>query len=96
MLRNKNLKFLGKDIHVKAINTENRFCNKYKKNQILKLNIAHNEGNYFTSTDHLKELEDKNLIPFKYCDKNGNINQENNPNGSLNNIAGVFNDKKIF
>tara|TARA_B110000967_G_scaffold178385_1_gene193153 strand:+ start:6625 stop:7302 length:678 start_codon:yes stop_codon:yes gene_type:complete len=94
LLRNKNLKFLGKDIHVKAINTENRFCNKYKKNQILKLNIAHNEGNYFTSTDHLKELEDKNLIPFKYCDKNGNINQENNPNGSLNNIAGVFNDKK--
>ena len=94
LLRNKNLKFLGKDIHVKAINTENKFCNKYKKNQILKLNIAHNEGNYFTSTDHLKELEDKNLIPFKYCDKNGNINQENNPNGSLNNIAGVFNDKK--
>jgi len=94
LLRNKNLKFLGKDIHVKVINIENKFCNKYKKNQILKLNIAHNEGNYFTDNDHLKELEDKNLIPFKYCDENGNINQENNPNGSLNNIAGVFNDKK--
>ena len=94
LLRNKNLKFIGKDIHVKTINTENKFCNKYKKNQVLKLNIAHNEGNYFTNKEHLKELEDKNLIPFKYCDKNGNINEENNPNGSLNNIAGIINDKK--
>jgi phosphoribosylformylglycinamidine synthase subunit PurQ / glutaminase len=42
----------------------------------------------------LKELEDKNLIPFKYCDENGIINEEINPNGSLNNIAGIFNDKK--
>ena len=94
LLRNKNLKFIGKDIHVKTINTENKFCNKYKKNQVLKLNIAHNEGNYFTNKEHLKELEDKNLIPFKYCDKKGNINEDNNPNGSLNNIAGIINDKK--
>ena len=94
LLRNKNLKFLGKDVCVKAINTDNNFCNKYKKNQILKFNIAHNEGNYFTSSDHLKELEDKNLIPFKYCDEQGNVNEENNPNGSLNNIAGIFNNKK--
>jgi phosphoribosylformylglycinamidine synthase I len=94
LLRNKNLKFLGKDIYVKAINTNNKFCNKYKQNQILKFNIAHNEGNYFTSTDYLKELEDKNLIPFKYCDEKGKIDEVNNPNGSLNNIAGIFNDKK--
>tara|TARA_B100000780_G_scaffold237488_1_gene178592 strand:- start:348 stop:1025 length:678 start_codon:yes stop_codon:yes gene_type:complete len=94
LLRNKNLKFIGKDIHVKVTNNDNKFCNKYKKEQILKLNIAHNEGNYFTDLDHLKELEDKNLIPFKYCGENGNINEENNPNGSLNNIAGIFNNKK--
>jgi len=94
LLRNKNLKFLGKDVYVKSINTDNKFCNKYKQDQVLKLNIAHNEGNFFTNPDHLKELEDKNLIPFKYCDQNGNINKENNPNGSLNNIAGIFNDKK--
>ena len=94
LLKNKNLKFLGKDIYVKAINTDNKFCNKYKKNQVLKLNIAHNEGNYFTSLDNLKELEDNNLIPFKYCDEKGNIKEEDNPNGSLNNIAGIFNCKK--
>ena len=94
LLRNKNLKFLGKDVHIKVINNENKFCNKYKKDQVLKLNIAHNEGNYFTSKEHLKELEDRNLIPFKYSDVDGNISEENNPNGSLNNIAGIFNDKK--
>ena len=94
LLKNKNLKFLAKDIFVKVTNTDNKFCNKYKQNQILKLNIAHNEGSYFTSPNHLKELEDRNLIPFKYCDEKGYINEENNPNGSLNNIAGIFNEKK--
>ena len=44
--------------------------------------------------DHLKELENENLIPFKYCDEKGNIGEENNPNGSLNNIAGILNNKK--
>ncbi|MFL2889594.1 MAG: phosphoribosylformylglycinamidine synthase subunit PurQ [Pelagibacteraceae bacterium] len=94
LLRNKNLKFLSKDIYIKVLNKKNLFCKKYSKDQILKLNIAHNEGNYFTSQEHLKELENKELIAFKYCDKNGQINENSNPNGSLNNIAGIFNEKK--
>ena len=94
LLKNKNLKFLSKDVNVKVINTKNKFCNRYKDDQVLNLNIAHNEGNYFTSKEHLEELEDKNLIPFKYSDENGVINEENNPNGSLNNIAGIFNNNK--
>ena len=49
LLRNKNLKFINKDVYVKVINNETKFSNKYKKNQILKINIAHNEGNYFTN-----------------------------------------------
>ncbi len=94
LLRNRNLKFINKNIFVKTINIDSKFCNKYNKDQILNLNIAHNEGNYFTSPDHLKELEDNNLIPFKYCDENGNINKESNPNGSINNIAGIMNKEK--
>jgi phosphoribosylformylglycinamidine synthase subunit PurQ / glutaminase len=94
LLRNKHLKFIGKDIYIKVIDVNNKFCSKYKKNQILNLNIAHNEGNYFTHSEHLKELIDKNLIAFKYCDIDGNINQETNPNGSIENIAGIFNEKK--
>ena len=94
LLRNKNLKFVSKDIYVKVLDNKNKFCNKYKKNQILKLNIAHNEGNYFASEDYVKELEDKNLIAFKYCDEKGNINQNTNPNGSQKSIAGIFNEKR--
>ena len=60
----------------------------------MKINIAHNEGNFFTDDKHLEELNNENLIPFKYCDKNGNVTQESNPNGSLDNIAGILNLKK--
>ena len=94
LLRNQKLKFISKDVSIKVVNIENRFCNKYKKNQILNLNIAHNEGNYFSNPDHIKELEDKNLIAFKYCSEKGEVNETSNPNGSLNNIAGIFNEKK--
>ena len=60
----------------------------------MKLNIAHNEGNYFTNKKHLEELEDNDLIPLKYCDEKGNINLKTNPNGSVNNIAAIFNKNK--
>ena len=94
LLRNKNLKFINKDVQIKVLNNETKFTNKYKKDQILKINIAHNEGNFFTDTKHLDELKKENLIAFKYCDENGNGNQEANPNGSLENIAGILNAKK--
>ena len=94
LLRNKNLKFINKDVHIKVINTNSKFTKKYEKNQILKINIAHNEGNYFTDNKHLEELKKENLIAFKYCDEKGGINKESNPNGALENIAGIFNLKK--
>ena len=94
LLRNKNLKFINKDVHVKVINNETKFSNKYKKNQILNINIAHNEGNYFTNSKHLEQLKKDNLIAFKYCNENGEINESTNPNGSLESIAGIFNSKK--
>ena len=94
LLRNKNLKFINKDIHVKVMNNETNFTNKYKKNDILKINIAHNEGNFFTNDSHLRELKENNLIAFKYCNEKGNIDDLSNPNGSLENIAGIYNSKK--
>ena len=94
LLRNKNLKFVNKDVNIKVMNNTTKFSSKYKKDQILKINIAHNEGNYFTNSDHLKELKNENLIAFKYCNENGEINEDVNPNGSLENIAGIFNTKK--
>ena len=94
LLRNKNLKFISKDVHLKIVNNKNKFCKNYKRDKVISLNIAHNEGNYFTQSDHLKELEDNELIPFKYCNEEGLINDATNPNGSLNNIAGILNNKK--
>ena len=94
LLRNKNLKFINKDIQIKVINNETKFANKYKKNQVLKINIAHNEGNYFTDSKHLQDLKENNLIAFKYCDEKGSINDQSNPNGSLENIAGIYNSNK--
>ena len=94
LLRNSGLKFISKDILVKVQSNKNKFFNKYKAGEVLKLNIAHNEGNYFTNKKHLEELENNELIPLKYCDKEGNINLKSNPNGSINNIAGIFNKNK--
>ena len=94
LLRNSGLKFISKDILVKVQSNKNKFFNKYKAGEILKLNIAHNEGNYFTNKKHLEELENNDLIPIKYCDEKGNINLKTNPNGSINNIAGIFNKNK--
>ena len=94
LLRNKNLRFINKDVNVKVVNNKSKFLNKYKQDQIIQLNIAHNEGNYFTNSEHLKELNDNNLIALKYCDQSGKINESSNPNGSIENIAGIFNLKK--
>ena len=94
LLRNKNLRFINSDVNIKVINNQTKFSSKYKSNQILKINIAHNEGNYFTNSKHLDQLKKDNLIAFKYCDENGNVNESSNPNGALENIAGIYNTKK--
>ena len=94
LLRNKKLRFLSKNVFLKVINTDNQFCFNYKNKDIIELPIAHNEGNYFANDELLKNLENNNLIAFKYCNKKGNIEKNSNPNGSSNNIAGILNTKK--
>jgi len=93
LLRNKYLEFICKNVFVKINNSENKYFKNIKKN-ILKLHIAHNEGNYFCSPDELKFIEDNNQIAVNYCNKNGDISEEDNPNGSIDNIAGIFNKSK--
>ena len=61
---------------------------------IFEFHIAHNEGNYFCTKDQLKEIEDNNQIAIYYCNNKGQINEKFNPNGSLKNIAGIFNKEK--
>ena len=94
LLRNKNLKFINQDVHIKVINNQTKFSSKYKKDQILKINIAHNEGNYFTDDSHLEAMKKDNLIAFRYCNEKGIVDEKYNPNGALENIAGIYNSKK--
>ena len=67
---------------------------KLPKKNIIELPIAQNEGNYFANGNLLKNLEDKDLIAFKYCDKKGSVTKTSNPNGSSNNIAGILNSER--
>ena len=96
LLRNKNLKFINQDVYIKVLNNNTNFSSKYKLNQILKINIAHNEGNFFTNQMHLDQLNKENLIAFKYCNKNGITDEKSNPNGAMENIAGILTVKNIL
>ena len=91
--QNKYLNFICKNVFVKVRDKQNKYFKDIKKD-ILKLHIAHNEGNYFCSNDEMKSLEDNNQIAVTYCNKNGDESDENNPNGAIKNIAGIFNNKK--
>jgi len=91
--QNKYLNFICKNVFVKVKDKQNKYFKDIKKD-ILELHIAHNEGNYFCSNDEMKSLEDNNRIAVTYCDKNGDESDENNPNGAIKNIAGIFNNKK--
>ena len=91
LIRNNSLSFICKDIFIKSENTSSIFT---KNNSVAKMPIAHNEGNYFASSDTIKKIKDQDQIAFKYCNSNGEVNLESNPNGSLDNIAGILNDKK--
>ena len=93
LLRNKYLQFICKNVHVKVDNKENAYFKNLDK-KVLEFHIAHNEGNYFCTNDQLKEIEDNNQIAIYYCDQNGDIDDQVNPNGSIKNIAGIFNKEK--
>jgi len=93
LLKNKNLKFISKNVYLKITNNSNNFLSKFDKD-VIELHIAHGDGNYYINQAGLKKLEDNNLIAFQYCNDVGKVSFENNPNGSLNNIAGIYNDNQ--
>ena len=90
LLRNKYLEFICKNVFVKIKNQKNNYFMNIKKN-VLELHIAHNEGNFFCSKDEIKSIEDNNQIALNYCNDQGDIKESFNPNGSIKNIAGIFN-----
>jgi phosphoribosylformylglycinamidine synthase I len=93
LLRNAGLTFLCRDVHLRVEHTNSAFTSACREGEVLKIPIAHGEGNYYADADTLAGLERNNQIIFRYCDPGGAVNGESNPNGSLENIAGIVNDR---
>ena len=96
LLHNTSNKFICKNVFLKINNTNTLVTNSYEKN-VIKVPIAHGEGRFFADENTIKDLKHNDQIIFKYCNSNGEVLESSNPNGSLDNIAGICNkEKNIF
>jgi phosphoribosylformylglycinamidine synthase len=94
LMHNDSRKFICKNVHLKTITDKSIITSSLKKEQVVKIPIAHGEGKYFADENVLSDLIKNDQILFKYCDENGNINEASNPNGAILNIAGICNKKR--
>ena len=94
LLHNNTRKFICKNVYIKSQTTNSLITSKIPENRTLKIPIAHGEGKYFSDAQTMKKLNQNNQILFRYCDINGNITDEANPNGALENIAGICNESR--
>ena len=92
LMRNEHLRFVCRDVHLRVERTNLPFTSQLEEGEILKLPIAHGEGNYFGDDETLDRLEANGQVIFRYCDEEGRLTSEANPNGSSRNIAGVCNE----
>lgn len=93
MLANRALHFICKYVYIRTENSKTRFTGLYEAGQVLKIPIAHNEGNYYINPRGLKELSENNQVVFRYSSSCAEVSDAFNPNGSLDNIAGIINKK---
>jgi phosphoribosylformylglycinamidine synthase I len=97
LLHNEHRKFICRNIYMKAQTSNSLITAQIDPQRALKIPIAHGEGNYFAEADVLKSLNDNDQILFRYCDDAGNITKDANPNGSIENIAGICNvNRNVF
>ncbi len=97
LLRNNNQQYVCKNIHLKVHTNNSPITAAINPDRVLKIPIAHGDGRYYADDTTLEALKKNDQILFKYCDENGNISEEANPNGSLQNIAGICNrNRNVF
>jgi len=94
LLRNAQLHFVCKDVHLRVETAQSLFTTGYAAGQVVRFPVAHGEGNYFADEATLNELEQNGQIAFRYVQPDGSVSAEANPNGSARNIAGIFNRGK--
>ena len=93
LLPNDHLEFRCEWTHLRVENSNTAFSNTLESKQVISVPISHGEGNYFADPETLKTLEENGQVVFRYCDPEGTINRDSNPNGSINNIGGLINSQ---
>ncbi len=91
LMRNASLKFVCRDVHLRVESSQSMFTNAYEVSGVVRIPVAHMDGNYFADEDTLDALENAGQIAFRYCAPDGALSPEANPNGSARDIAGIFN-----
>lgn len=94
LMRNEHQKFICKNIFLKTATTNSLITGVLQKDEVVKVPIAHAEGNFHASASVIEELENNDQVLFRYCDADGTVNEASNPNGSINNIAGITNSTR--
>ena len=94
LMRNANLKFVCRDVYLRTETADTAFTGGYGQGQIIRIPVAHHDGNYFTNDDTLTRLRDESRIAFRYVDAEGTQGNGANPNGSLDDIAGILNETR--
>jgi phosphoribosylformylglycinamidine synthase subunit PurQ / glutaminase len=92
LVRNRDLRFLGRDVWLRVERTDTMYTHRYQEGQILRLPLAHGEGNYVADPETVRRLEDERRVVFRYVDGRGEPTDAANPNGSIHNIAGIMNE----
>jgi phosphoribosylformylglycinamidine synthase subunit PurQ / glutaminase len=92
LMRNATLKFICKDVHLRVERNDSIYTRRYGRREVVRFPIAHKDGSYFADEATLARLEGEGRIAFRYCDAKGEVTGEVNPNGSRNNIAGIYNE----
>jgi len=94
LLVNRTLKFRCRDIHLRVETSESMYTRGYNAGQVIRVPVAHHDGNYFADEATLDRLEGQGRIAFRYCDEAGEVADATNANGSARNIAGIFDERK--
>ncbi len=93
-MRNASLRFVCREVHLRVETTATIYTGRYRKSQVLRCPVAHGDGNYRCDDGTLRELTDEDRVVFRYVDANGRRTPAGNPNGSIDDIAGILNKKR--
>lgn len=94
LMRNRNLAFICRDVFLRTENNQSPFTGRYTSAQVIRIPVAHHDGNFFTDDQTLARIEDNGQVAFRYCTADGVVDERANINGSRNNIAGILNESK--